>query len=342
MLVSMGGCCTSGNIAKKEPDSASNSNFSETKDANIGDSKTIRILSSQKRPLSRGSDNTDANSYTNIPLGDDFGTAGETSILSNVENNDRSCKFTEGKQDCGSRRYSWRNSICGNDVNNKNRLLSLRSPLVALQHTSTFIKSLKSVIPNASLKSSIMELNDRFPKILPYISGAALGFSKISKTLNDPTKWHRPRRNKRQHVLPQDFRPLMASTSHLIKDPPLIVGDLRKEHLGWWRYTMFLLDNTDDIQGFSIKGTALIGLENRTGCEIKLSENRFTHRGRTVRQVFIDGPSQIAVMRCKSSLPRMMQRRIIQDTDEPFRGEFDDAVRKSKMDSNLVIITTAV
>ncbi|KAL7060341.1 hypothetical protein AAHC03_09579 [Spirometra sp. Aus1] len=73
------------------------------------------------------------------------------------------------------------------------------------------------------------------------------------------------------------------------------------------------LDKSLIKRGLNENGGYLFGLESRFGCEIKFTEKTYVYRAKIVRLVVIDGPSKKAILRCKSALPAILRKDLIQD-----------------------------
>ncbi len=71
----------------------------------------------------------------------------------------------------------------------------------------------------------------------------------------------------------------------------------------------------------SENGGRLLSVESRTGCEIRFGVEKFLYRGKEVRHVFIDGPTQNAIVCCQKALPEYLQKYLIMDQETKFTKE---------------------
>ncbi|VDM00214.1 unnamed protein product [Schistocephalus solidus] len=192
----------------------------------------------------------------------------------------------------------------------------------SINQTDLFIRTIRNWIPGAAHMENL--LKRRFHRGIPYISGTALGFSRLKKDPDDVTSWLRPRR-KVEHWMkfrtgsfPSHNSTLLKSQSgtHLVSSRGRC-EKLKNEKEGWWRYTMFIpqdpLDKSLIERGLNENGGYLVGLESRFGCEIKFTEKIYVYRANVVRLVVIDGPSKKAILKCKSALPAVLRKDLIQD-----------------------------
>lgn len=100
---------------------------------------------------------------------------------------------------------------------------------------------------------------------------------------------------------------------------PLNAGCLFRE--GWLRYTIFIhQDKTDICQfqaNFRTAKHVFLSLETKSGCEIRFSKRVFIYRGKLVRLCVIDGPSRRSIVRCYTSLPEILTKTIISESERP-------------------------
>ncbi|KAA0197373.1 hypothetical protein FBUS_10441 [Fasciolopsis buskii] len=174
---------------------------------------------------------------------------------------------------------------------------------------------------------------------LPLISSSILGFSQLRTDVSDSMEWFRngelesPQPNAHNFLIKGKQKPIVQSglneNNADFEKCPGSSGGIKSEKTdyreGWLRYTMFLHQDKTDAENFyaTIRRAkhTLISLEARTGCEIRLSKRLFVHRGKYVRTVVIDGPSRKHIIRCYSSLPKLLTEMIILECERPSIAE---------------------
>jgi len=72
--------------------------------------------------------------------------------------------------------------------------------------------------------------------------------------------------------------------------------------IGWKNYNIF--------QQYS---RTLIATERKTGCDIHISNSLFLYRGSEVKSLIIEGDTKNQIIRCKSLLPKFIQKNLICD-----------------------------
>ena len=183
-----------------------------------------------------------------------------------------------------------------------------------LPESDTFRDLFRKYIPVSSLKKSVIPFR-RDPKAIPYVYAAALGFARLEKV------WRRRMLTRRPGMKALRGSSAAPTYRKKVSDD----GTIPQEKERWWRYTMFLLVDPLDKETFPRKlaenGGQLVSVESRTGCEIRIGEQKFLYRGNLVRHFFIDGPTQNAIVCCQNSLPQWIFKDIIIDHENCYRKE---------------------
>ncbi|KAA3680310.1 uncharacterized protein DEA37_0013104 [Paragonimus westermani] len=186
---------------------------------------------------------------------------------------------------------------------------------------------------------SVESINSQTPykrQKLRVLSSSILGFSPIRNDLPDTMEWFRngelesPQPNTKDYLIKAKQRPPGKHTGEHteqnadLKTSTLSISPVRPEtesyREGWLRYTMFMYqDKTDDnfYSQFRNAKHIFLSLEAKTGCELRVSKRLFVHRGKLVRMVVIDGPSRKHIIRCYTSLPKILTGLIILECERP-------------------------
>ncbi|KAF8572375.1 hypothetical protein P879_00008 [Paragonimus westermani] len=188
---------------------------------------------------------------------------------------------------------------------------------------------------------------------LRVLSSSILGFSPIRNDLPDTMEWFRngelesSQPNTKDYLIKgKQIPPRKHTGEHVeqngdLKTSPsisLVRPETESYREGWLRYTMFMYqDKTDDnnfCNQFRNAKHIFLSLEAKTGCELRVSKRLFVHRGKLVRTVVIDGPSRKHIIRCFTSLPKILTGLIILECERPSVWEPRPIIKAPELEIN--------
>ncbi|KAF5403884.1 hypothetical protein PHET_02708 [Paragonimus heterotremus] len=190
-------------------------------------------------------------------------------------------------------------------------------------------------------------------KKLPVLSSSILGFSPLHNDLQDNMEWFRngelesPQPNTNNYLIKGKQRPTSKHTGEHVEqngdsEAVTSISPVRPEtecyREGWLRYTMFMHQDKTDVYNFYNQFRnakhVFLSLEAKTGCELRVSKRLFVHRGKLVRTVVIDGPSRKHIIRCYTSLPKILTRLIILECERPSILEPRPIIKTPELEMN--------